>query len=150
MASTWASSIIGMLTTLTEKMITANAEPTVIQAMMNSMFSGLNSAISEPLKSGMPSKLSAKITSVERAQTISSTSSTKPKIAIWPMCSSQAVSESPRSGRSPRSSRWLTWYMPMHMNGPTSRKPPDSASVQAGACWNTVISAQPIATKHRP
>ena len=117
---------------------------------MNSVFSGSTSLSSEPLKSGMPSKLSAKTTSDARAQTISSTSSTAPKIAIVPIFVSQAVSESPRSGRSPRSSLRLTSYRPRHRNGPTSRKPALSASVQAGEYSKTFSSSQPITAKQPP
>jgi hypothetical protein len=92
-------------------------------------FSGSSKARSEPLRSGIPSKLTAKITIAARPQSISSTSSTKPKMAICPMCASQAVSESPKSGARPRSRHIDTWYSPMHRNGPTSRKPADIASV---------------------
>ena len=71
---------------------------------MKPMFSGSSSASSEPLKSGMPSKLTANTTSEARPHSISSTSSTKPKIASVPVRVSQASSESPKSGVSPRSS----------------------------------------------
>jgi hypothetical protein len=50
----------------------------------------------------MPSKLTANTTSVARPHSISSTSSTKPKIASVPVRVSQASSESPKSGFSPR------------------------------------------------
>ena len=94
---------------------------------MKPMFSGSVSASSEPFRSGMPSKLTAKITSVARPHSISSTSSTKPKMASCPVRVSQASSESPKSGFSPCSSRWLARYSPRHRNGPISRKPADSA-----------------------
>ena len=81
MASVGRCSIIGIETTLTAKISVANSAPSSTQAMMKLMFSGSSSASSEPLKSGMPSKVTAKTTSVARAQTISSTSSTKPKMA---------------------------------------------------------------------
>jgi hypothetical protein len=96
---------------------------------MKPMLSGSSSAISEPLKSGMPSKLTAKITSVARPHSISSTSSTKPKMPSCAVRVSQASSESPKSGFSPASSRWLVRYRPRHRNGPISRKPADNASM---------------------
>jgi hypothetical protein len=49
---------------------------------MKPRFSGSSSARSEPFRSGMPSKLTAKITIAARPHNISSTSSTKPKMAI--------------------------------------------------------------------
>jgi hypothetical protein len=96
---------------------------------MKLRLSGSSKAISEPLKSGMPSKLSAKTTSDARPQSISSTSSTKPKIASVPLRVFHAMSEAPRVGRSPRSSARLTWYRPRHSKGPISRKPADKPSV---------------------
>ena len=128
MASVGRCSSIGIETTLTAKISVAKSAPSSTQAMMKLMFSGSSSASSEPLKSGMPSKVTAKTTSVARAQTISSTSSTKPKMASWPVRVCQASSESPQSTFSPFSSRWLVRYMPRHSAGPVSRKPPDSPS----------------------
>ncbi len=57
----------------------------------------------------MPSKLTAKMTSVARPHNISSTSSTKPKMASGPRRDSKASSEPAKSGFSPRSSARLTW-----------------------------------------
>jgi hypothetical protein len=114
---------------------------------MKPRFSGSSSASSEPLKSGMPSKLTAKITSVARPHSISRMSSTKPKMASCRCaCPRPAASRRSRASRRPPS-RWLARYRPRHRKGPTSRKPADSASTQAGACSN-MASAAPSPSRH--
>ncbi len=117
---------------------------------MKPRLAGSSSAITEPRKSGMPSKLTANRTIAARPHSISSTSRTTPKIASVPVRVCQASSESPKSGRWPRSSRMLVWYMPRQRNGPTSRKLAASTSVYAGASSNTRSSAQPMPTKQAP
>ena len=96
---------------------------------MNPMLAGFSSASSDPLKSGMPLKLSANTISEVRPQSISTISSTPPKMPMVLIRVFQAVSEEMKSGRSPASSRRLTSYRPRHMNGPISRKPALNASV---------------------
>ena len=134
MASVWRCRIIGIETTLMLKISPAKIAPTAAQAAMKGTLSGDSKAGSEPLKSGMPSKLTANSTSVTRPQSSSSTRSTKPKMASCPVRVSKANSESAKPGLSPCSSRWLTRYRPRQRKGPISRKPADSAIMYAGAC----------------
>ena len=75
---------------------------------MKPRLAGFSSASSEPLKSGMPLKLSANTISEARPHSISRISSTPPKMPIVPARAFQAINEARKSGRSPRSSLLLT------------------------------------------
>ena len=108
-ASVRRSRIIGMLTTLTAKMMVANTLPSAIHARMKSMLRGSTRLLSVSEKSGMlPLNESAKTTSEARAHSISSTSSMTPKIASVSSLRRHAIAASMRRGRWPRSSRSLT------------------------------------------
>ena len=107
MQITWARTLIGIAITLTEKISPANTEPTARYATMKLMFCGSSNAISEPLKSGMPSKLSANTISEARPQSISRISSTPPKIITVFRHVRHATNDVKILGCSPRSRQAL-------------------------------------------
>jgi hypothetical protein len=151
MASVCRSRIIGIATTLTEKISRRTPRPRRRQATMKPMFSGSSRASSEPLKSGMPSKLTANTTSVARPQSISSTSSTKPKMPSVPeRVDSKASSDPPKSGRSPRSSRGGSPVQTQAQERPHQQEARRQRQHVGRRMLEHFSSAQPITMKQAP
>ena len=120
--------------------------------MMNSQFSGLNTASSTVAVVGMPPVLNdtAKTTNDARPHNNSKTTITMMSIIMLFTCDSQQVSELPMLGVSPRSMCMLTSYKPIAKNGPMSKQPEIADKVYSGLLLKTANKMSAISQKHTP